>query len=216
MAIQVMIVEDEGLLRNMLTVALEAQPELRVVGACGDGTTAIRMAREISPDVILMDIDLGSGLNGVQTGIRIKEQTPRTGIVLLSSHKDKAYLDAIPPEQAHGWSYLLKQSVGDVEALTRAVQGAAAGLVVLDASLVMDLRPKLASRVNALTARQGEVLELIAQGYSNSAIAQKLRLGEKSVENYINAIYQKLEIDRQDVHPRVKAVLVYLEDTRPK
>ena len=188
MSTKVMIVEDEALFREMLRLSLQAQPGLEVVGAAGDGTTAYDMARDLEPDVILMDIELGDGPNGVEAGMRIKQDVPDVGIVLLSTHKEKEYLSLVPLDQAEGWSYLLKQSVGDVGALTRAVEGAAAGLVVLDPVLVTGLRPKPNSSVGALTARQSDVLEYMAQGYSNSAIAEQLNLGRKSVENYINAI----------------------------
>jgi DNA-binding NarL/FixJ family response regulator len=173
------------------------------------------MARDLSPDVIIMDIDLGKGPNGVEAGISIKEVCPAVGIVLLSAHKDKEYLSTIPADQSGGWSYLLKQSLADVGTLIRALQGAAAGLVVLDPELVMGLRPRPNTSVESLRGRYREVLELMAQGYSNAAIAEKLVLGEKSIENYINGIYQHLQISREDaIHPRVKAVLLYLKDSR--
>ena len=196
-----MIVEDEALFQEMLRLSLQTQPSLEVVGAASDGTRAYDMARDLQPDVILMDIELGDGPNGIETGLRIKEAVPSVGIVLLSTHREKEYLRLVPLDQAEGWSYLLKQSVGDVGALTRAVEGSASGLVVLDPVLVKGLRPKPNSSVGALTARQSEVLEYMAQGYSNSAIADQLNLGRKSVENYINAIYQHLQISRHDPIP---------------
>ena len=215
MTTKVMIVEDEGLFRDLLRVSLEAQPAFKVVGAAADGESSVRMAQDLSPDVIIMDIDLGKGPNGVEVGIRIKEVNPDVGIVLLSAHKDKEYLSAIPADRSAGWSYVLKQSLADLGALTRALEGAAAGLVVLDPELVMGLRPKANTSVEGLRGRHLEVLELMAQGYSNAAIAEKLVLGEKSVENYINGIYQQLQINREDaIHPRVKAVLLFLRESR--
>ena len=110
---------------------------------------------------------------------------------------------------------MLKQSLADLGALTRALEGAAAGLVVLDPELVMGLRPKPDTSVGSLRGRHLEVLELMAQGYNNGAIAEKLVLGQKSVENYINGIYQQLQINREDsIHPRVKAVLLFLQESR--
>ena len=212
---KVMIVEDEGLFRDLLHVSLAAQPAFEVVGVATDGESAVRLARELSPDVIIMDIDLGKGPNGVEAGICIKEAHPTIGIVLLSAHKEKEYLSAIPADQSGGWSYVLKQSLADLGALTRALEGAAAGLVVLDPELVMGLRPKPDTGVGSLRGRHLEVLELIAQGYSNAAIAEKLVLGQKSVENYTNGIYQQLQISREDsIHPRVKAVLLFLQESR--
>lgn len=215
MATRIMIVEDEALFREMLRISLSTQPQLEVIGSAANGAAAIKMAQELAPDVILMDIELGDGPSGIEAGIRIRAASPGVGIVLLSMHKDKEYLRSIPPEQAGGWSYLLKNSVADVATLTRAVEGAASGLVVLDPELVTALRPKPDTGLEGLTQRQRDVIELMAQGYGNGAIAGKLQLGEKSVENYINAIYQQLGITREEkMHPRVKAVLLYLEQSR--
>lgn len=214
MTIRTMVVEDEGLYREMLCLALNQQPDMQVIYAAEDGVSALQKAKELQPDVILMDIELGRGPNGIETGIAIKEENPKIGIVILSSHREKQYIESIPVNMAGGWSYLLKQSVHDVSSLTRAIQGAMSGLVVIDPQLVMALLPRPGGKLDRLTPRQREVLQIMAQGYNNSAIAQKLVLGEKSVENYINAIYQELEISREDlVHSRVKAVLLYLKES---
>ncbi|MDP3064750.1 MAG: response regulator transcription factor [Chloroflexota bacterium] len=212
---RVLICEDQGLFRDMLRLTLSAQPRIDVVGAVGDGVSAVRLARELKPDVVLMDIELGSEPDGIAAGRQIRQTAPKTGIVILSMHKDKEYIFAIPMAQASGWSYLLKQSVSDVGALVRAIEGSASGLMVLDPAIVDGLKPVVGSRLSRLTQRQREVLELIAQGYNNSTIAEKLVLNEKSVENYINALYQELDIHRgEPVHPRVKAVLLYLEESQ--
>lgn len=214
MAIDVVIAEDEGLFREMLGVALSSHPGINVVGSVESGEAAVQLARELNPDVMLLDIELGNGLNGIEAGRLIKEENPAVGIVILSSHKDKEYISAIPLENAGGWCYLLKQSVHDLASLTRALEGARSGLMVLDPLLVQALRPSTNGFLDGLTPRQWEVLQFIAQGYSNSAIADRLVLSEKSVENYINAVYQQLQITRGDrVHPRVKAVLLYLQQS---
>ena len=102
--------------------------------------------------------------------------------------------------EASGWSYLLEQSVGDTGALVRAIEGSAAGFVVLDPTVVSGLKPLQGSFSTRLTPRQREVLALMAEGYNNAAIAEKLVLGLKSVENYVNAIYQELSFtDGADV-----------------
>jgi DNA-binding NarL/FixJ family response regulator len=214
LTIQVVIAEDEGLFRDMPTRALSAHPNISVMHSVGDGESAVKVAREMHPDVVLMDIEMGTGLNGIEAGRLIKEEHPEIGIVILSSHRDKEYVTAMPLERAEGWCYTLKQSVSDVESLTRALEGAASGLMVLDPQLVESLRPGASGQLEGLTPRQWEVLQLIAKGFSNSAIAERLVLSEKSVENYINAVYQQLQITRGDrIHPRVKAVLVYLQQT---
>ncbi len=217
MAIRVMIVEDERLFRDLLKRCLEENTNLQVVAAVGEGKSALSTALSMKPDVVLMDIELGQGPNGIEVGLQIKQLRPETGIVLLTSHKEKEYLKAIPLDRCEGWSYLLKQSIADVDALARAVEGAASGLFVLDPELVHGLRPRKATPLASLTHRQQEVLELVAQGYSNPGIAEKLHLSVKSVENQLNTIYQVLDVNRDEpVHPRVKAVLAYLEWTRPQ
>ena len=216
-AIKLMIVEDEALFRDLLSVGLSAHPTINVVAMAADGAGAMETARQARPDVVLMDIDLGEGLSGIEAGRRIRQECPGVGIVLLSMHSDKEYLASLTPKEAGGWSYLLKGSVSNLESLTRAIEGAAAGLTVLDPEIVMALRPKPNTRLESLTQRQHEVLELMSQGHNNAALAGRLGIAEKSVENYINAIYQHLGVTDDDLaHPRVKAVLAYLEQSRQK
>ena len=212
--IRIMIVEDEGLFRDMLKISLSGVPNLEVVEAVSDGNAAIEAADRVYPDVILMDIELGSDPNGIAAGRAIKQEHPEIGIVILSSHRERQYLSLISAEESSGWSYLLKQSVSDSGALARAIEGAASGLVVMDPTVVNSLKPRKGSVTAGLTPRQQEVLNMMAQGYNNAAIAEKLVLGTKSVENYINAIYQELNLSHNGpLHPRVQAVLNYIKDS---
>ncbi len=212
--VNVMIVEDEALFRDMLKISLEAVPNMKVVGAVGDGNVAIDAANRYNPDVILMDIELGSDPNGISAGRSIRSEHPDMGIVILSSHRESQYLGLISSEESSGWSYLLKQSVSDAGALARAIEGAASGLVVMDPTVVNSMKPRKSSLTAGLTPRQQEVLTMMAQGYNNAAIAEKLVLGTKSVENYINAIYQELNLSHNGpLHPRVQAVLSYIRDS---
>jgi DNA-binding NarL/FixJ family response regulator len=212
--VKVMIVEDEGLFRDMLKISLGSVPHLEVVEAVSDGNRAIETAGRLRPDVILMDIELGSEPNGIAAGRAIKQEHPEIGIVILSSHRERQYLSLVAAEESSGWSYLLKQSVSDSGALARAVEGAASGLVVMDPTVVNSMKPRKGSITSGLTPRQQEVLSMMAQGYNNAAIAEKLVLGTKSVENYINAIYQELCLSHNGpLHPRVQAVLNYVKDS---
>lgn len=212
--IRIMIVEDEGLFRDMLKISLSAVPNMEIVDAVSDGVSAIDGASRLYPDVILMDIELGVEPNGIAAGRAIKLEHPDMGIVILSSHRERQYLSLIAAEESSGWSYLLKQSVSDSGALARAIEGAASGLVVMDPTVVNSLKPRKGSVTSGLTPRQQEVLTMMAQGYNNAAIAEKLVLGTKSVENYINAIYQELNLSHNGpLHPRVQAVLTYVKDS---
>jgi DNA-binding NarL/FixJ family response regulator len=212
--VNVMIVEDEGLFRDMLKISLGSVPNIQVVEAVSDGNAAVEVAGRVGPDVILMDIELGSEPNGIAAGRIIKEKHPEIGIVILSSHRERQYLSLISADESSGWSYLLKQSVSDAGALGRAIQGAASGLVVMDPTVVNSMKPRRGSMTAGLTPRQQEVLNMMAQGYNNAAIAERLVLGTKSVENYINAIYQELSLSHNGpLHPRVQAVLTYIKDS---
>lgn len=212
--VSVLIVEDEGLFRDMLKISLNSLPGMEVVEAVSDGGAAIETAGQLQPDVVLMDIELGSEPNGIEAGKSIKQSHEDMGIIILSAHKDRQYLNMMAADEYSGWSYLLKQSVTNAGALVRAIEGAASGLVVMDPTVVNSMKPRSGSLTAGLTPRQQEVLSMMAQGYNNAAIAEKLVLGTKSVENYINAIYQELTLSHNGpLHPRVQAVLSYIRDS---
>lgn len=212
--LRTLIVENESLFRDMLRVSLEARPSVEVVADVGDGQSAILLANEFDLDLVLMDLHLGDGPSGVEAGIAIKRSRPEIGIVLLSMHREVELLASLPADVATGWSYLLKQSVADVDALTRALEGAAAGLMMIDPALASDLRAGPGTTISSLTPRQSDVLGLMAQGYANSAIAEVLSISDKSVENYVNAIYQRLDLTHgESSHARVTAVLRYLRES---
>lgn len=213
----IVVVDDEALFRELLVRTLAAEPGLVVVGEAADGDRAVSLAREKNPDVVLMDIELPGKMDGIEAALQIKNESPGTGIVILSAHSERRYITSLPLENIQGWAYLLKQTVPDMAALVRAIQGSKAGMVVLDPAVVAGLRPRQGSAVARLNPRHQEVLEFLAQGYSNAAIAQQLKLSRKSVETYINAIYQELHLSHEpDLHARVKATLIYLESSKSR
>ena len=194
---------------------LESDPGLEIVGDAQDGETAIALAQQLKPDAVIMDIELSGELDGIETALKIKGERPETGVVILSAHKDRRYVTSLPIDESAGWAYLLKQSVPDVETIVRAIQGSVTGMIVLDPEVVMSLRPKKDSALGRLTPRLRQVIELIAQGYNNVAIARELTLSERSVETYINLIYQEFQLSGEpDRHARVSATLLYLEDSQ--
>src|SRR5262245_825476 len=215
-ALRVAIVEDDSLFRDLLRLALAGNPRYQVVDAAGDAEAALARLPLLRPDVAVLDIDLGAGASGIQLGMLLREQLPGIGIVLLSNHSVPRFLATLPPESMAGWCYLLKKSVSDVATLTRSLEGAAAGLVVLDPHLVAGRRSDQGP-LAGLTDREREILELIAQGYTNAAIAERLVLSERTVENRLNQLYHELGLasERREFNPRVRAALMYLAESRP-
>jgi len=210
--IRVVIVEDEALFREMLVGALSRQSNLEVVDTADDAENAIALARTARPDVMLMDIELGGEMDGIDAALAIKRESPQIGILILSSHDNPRYVTSLPLGESTGWGYLLKQTVRDIATLGQAIEGCARGLVVMDPAVMTKLHPREESAVGALTPRQQEVLRLLAEGLSNAAIARRLSLEERSVESYINVIYQHLGLSGEsEINMRVKAALAFLK-----
>lgn len=160
--VKVLIVENEDLFRDMLKISLGAIPNLEIVAAVCDGNAAIRATGQMRPEVVLMDIELGSDPNGIEAGKAIKSNHPDMGMILLSAHKDREYVSLIASTEMSGWSYVLKQSVTDADALVRAIEGAACGLVVMDQGVVNSMKPRKGLDTAGLTPRQQEVLSMMA------------------------------------------------------
>jgi len=209
---KVVIVEDEPLYRDLLELALSRDPEIEIVGAFQDGERCLERVGEFDPDVALLDIELAGDLYGIQVGLAMRRLYPGIGIVLLSNHRDPSFVSALREGKFAGWSYLLKKSVDNVDALRRAIAGAAEGFVVLDPALIGNAPARPNTQLAKLTPRQRDIMSLMAQGYSNVGIAEKLLLSVKTVENHINCLYQELQLDRDSAfQPRVLAVLAYLD-----
>lgn len=212
--IRVAVVEDEALFREMLVDALSRRASLEVVGTVADAPKAIALAREARPDVMLMDIELAGEMDGIEASLAIKKENPGIGIVFLSAHDNPRYLTSLPLGESTGWAYLLKQTVRDVSAIGQAIEGCARGMVILDPAVMAKLRPREGSAILRLTPRQQDVLRLLAQGLSNAAIARQLALEERSIESYINIIYQHLGLSGEpEINMRVKATLAFLKSS---
>lgn len=209
-----LIVEGETLLREMLSTVLSRHTRLRVLGAAPDGETALRMASDLNPHVVLLNADLKGRLDAMATARAIIAQRQDTGLVLLASQGDRGHLAALSAMKAAGWAYLARGAVAGVAGLVRAIESTAAGLVVLGPAGVEDLHTRRGTILQLLTPRQQEVLSLMAEGLSNIGIARALVLEGKSVENHINAVFNQLLPGRDPgFHPRVKAVLTYLQES---
>lgn len=213
--LKVVIVEDENLWRDLLVASLTTVSNLTVVGAYADGGSAFANVKNDDPDVALLDVNLGHGWNGVETGIELRKVKPSLGIVLLSNYARPEILTSLPPSALPGWSYLLKRTTRDLQTVVRAIEGSAANLVVLDPELVKPTNQK--NPLNGLTPRQAQILSLVAQGYTNQAISRTLFLSEKSVEHQLTAIYGQigLKSPSNEHHARVKAALLFALGQQP-
>ena len=211
--VRVLVVEDEPLYRQGLCSQLSACTGIEVVGAASSGQEAIDLAEELDPDAVLMDIELGGEPNGIRAGQIIKSASPLTGMVLLSAHANKQYLAMA--EEAGGWSYLLRKNVLDVDTLVDAIDGSLWGRVVVDPLLIAGLGPRPGTALSRLGKERVNVLELVAQGCSDVAIAAKLQISNGStVREHLDGIYRGLDIPSDgEVDPKVKAVLAYLDQT---
>lgn len=208
-ATRVVIIEDEPLFRQLLMAQLSSDPEIEVVGEGASGEEAIELAEALAPEVMLMDIEMGDGISGIQAGHTIKSRRPTMGIVLLSNHKAKQFI-----VNSGGWSYLLKRNVRDIETVARAVKGAAWGMIVIDPQLTDALKPRSDSALSQLEARDVKILELIAQGFTDKAISEELVIDVKTVQQRFKGIADSLGVERgPNVDPRVAAVRAYLEQT---
>jgi DNA-binding NarL/FixJ family response regulator len=210
---RVLIVEDVRLFSDLLARTLSSY--LDIIGMARDGATAITLAAEHQPDAVLMDIELEGAMDGIEAAIKIKQAKPSTGIVILSSHNDRRYVTSLPLVEIPGWAYLLKQTAPDIETVLRAIDASMNGMVMLDPSVVEGLKPRKDSLLASLTPRQLEVLQLIAEGHNNSSIAEHLVIAEKSVETYINSIYQNLNVSGEPgVHARVRAAMIFIDESQ--
>jgi len=186
--ITVLLVDDHSLVRRALKRTLEDAADLRVVGEAGDGQEAVKAAKRLQPDVVVMDFALPGLMGGAATQ-KILESLPETAVLILSMHAERSYVRAALDAGARG--YLLK-SATDME-LSEAVRQVAAGRHVLDSRIVLP-EPPLGDATRPLTAREMEVLRLIAHGKSNKEIAVELGIRANTVGVHRNNIMGALAI----------------------
>ncbi|MEH1057786.1 response regulator transcription factor [Micromonospora sp. CPCC 206171] len=211
---RVVIAEDLALLRDGLTRILEAF-DFEVVAAVDNGPSVLSALVTHRPDVAVLDVRLPPTFTdeGLQAAIGARAEIPGLPILVLSQHVEQLYARELLSDRAGGVGYLLKDRVSNVAQFVDAVRRVAGGGTVMDPEVVSQL---LASRSGAeplqeLTAREREVLGLMAEGRSNAAIAARLFVTEKAVSKHINNIFSKLRMPpSDDDNRRVLAVLTYL------
>ncbi|MFB2583280.1 response regulator [Herbiconiux sp. P15] len=214
--IRVVVVDDQPLYRQMLASTLSSAPGITVVGVAAGAGAAREIFAGLRPDAVdvaLLDVQLGDG-DGIELGLELRATRPGLGIVLLSATDALDVLLELPRPDSQGWSCLSKTSSLGLPALVRAIEVTAEGRTVLDPELVARRKPRRGSGLTRLSARQYEVLRLLAEGLSNAGIASRLGLAPRSVDNHIAAVYAELGLASGGVvNPRVGAALRFLEET---
>jgi DNA-binding NarL/FixJ family response regulator len=196
---------------------LDGLDDVELVAMCGDVDELRRAVDAERPDVVLTDIRMPP--TGTDEGIRfaaeLRSSHPEIGVVVLSQHAEPLHATALFEVGSDRRAYLLKERLRDAAELLRAIQEVADGGSVVDPRVVDELlalqRRRENTRLEQLTPRELEILAMIAEGRSNSAIAESLVITKRAVERHINSIFGKLDLgESEDVSRRVKAVLVYL------
>ena len=191
--IRVLVVDDHAVVREGLRTFLSLQDGIEVVGEAGDGREAVAVAERERPDVVLMDLVMPR-LDGVQAMRELRARVPRTRVIVLTSFLDDDRL--LPAIRAGAAGYLLKNV--EPSELARAVRAAEAGEALIDPAVAARLVDALADGEERdeqpLTAREQEVLDLVARGYANKRIARELGIAEKTVKTHVGHVLAKLGV----------------------
>jgi DNA-binding NarL/FixJ family response regulator len=211
--VRVVIADDSVLLREGLARLLE-DAGFEVVGQAGDGEDLVRKVGAHKPDAAVVDLRMPPTHTdeGLRAAKRIRERQPGTGVLVLSQYAEEEYATELLGDGAEGVGYLLKDRVADVDGFADAVRRVAEGGSALDPEIVqLMLGRRRDEPLEELTAREREVLALMAEGRSNQAIAEDLVITERAVEKHVTSIFGKLDLTPAPAdHRRVLAVLTFL------
>ncbi|MFI6723508.1 response regulator transcription factor [Streptomyces sp. R-74717] len=212
-SLRVVLAEDSVLLREGL-IGLLTRFGHEVVAAVGDAEALTAAVAEHGPDIVVTDVRMPPGFQdeGLHAAVRLREKQPALPVLVLSQYVQRTYAaDLLDSGDGSGVGYLLKDRVGQIEEFTDALQEVADGGTVVDPEVVRQLLRRRRDPLERLTAREGEVLALVAQGRSNGAIARDLVVSEAAVGKHIGNILAKLDLPPADeTHRRVLAVLTFL------
>jgi DNA-binding NarL/FixJ family response regulator len=216
MAIRVVVGEDSFLARQGITSILGEIEDVELVEASADLDELRAAVERASPDVVLTDIRMPptNTDEGIRFAAELRSSHPEIGVVVLSQHAEPRYAMALFKAGSDRRAYLLKERLRDQSELSRALHDVAAGRSLVDSRVVDKLvaaHEHQSSELSKLTPRELEILGLIAEGRSNSAIATKLSITKRAVERHINAIFLKLDLgEPENVSRRVMAALLFL------
>jgi DNA-binding NarL/FixJ family response regulator len=213
-ATRVVIADDSVLLRDGLVRLLE-DAEFQVVSAVGTAEDLLKAVNDDVPDLCIVDVRMPPTFTdeGIKAALTIRKEHPSVAVVVLSHYVEERYAAELLVGDTAGVGYLLKDRVVEVGEFVDSVRRVVAGGSAIDAEVVSQIlhRSKRARELERLTPRERDVLEAMAEGYSNRGIAEHLVISEGAVEKHISSIFTKLELDPEDgVHRRVLAVLTYL------
>ena len=213
---RVVVADDSVLLREGVARLLE-DAGFDVVGRSATAADLLLKVRSYDPDVALVDIRMPPTHTdeGLQAAKEIRAKHPRTAVLVLSQYAEPGYALELLQQNAEGIGYLLKDRINDLPEFTAAVRRVAAGGSALDSSVVSQLvgRRRRDDPLADLTPREREVLQLMAEGLSNVAIAERIVVTERAVEKHVTSIFQKLRLPAAgETHRRVLAVLTYLRN----
>ncbi len=218
--VRVVFAEDNYLVREGTAALLQNSNDVELVGMAASLDELLEKVEELKPEVVLTDIRMPptNTTEGIDAAKRIRAEHPEIGVVVLSQYAEEEYAYDLLKDGAAGLGYLLKERVSDLDEVVRALNEVSKGGSVLDPKVVEALvsaKDRMAhSPLLKLTEREREVLENMAQGKNNAAIAKSLFLTERAVEKHINSLFHKLGLSEEtDVHRRVMAVLAFLRES---
>ncbi|MGQ9501008.1 MAG: response regulator [Anaerolineae bacterium] len=203
MSISLLLADDHAVVRAGTRQLLERQPDMRVVGEASNGEEAVRLAMELKPDVVIMDVRM-PGMSGVEATRRIKQEVPQVAVLVLTAHDDDEYIFALLQAGANG--YLLKTA--EIDELVRAIRAVASGRSMLDPAVAGKVMAQFASgrtpaewvsgvkkdEFEGLTERELEILRLVGRGLTNKEIGRKLFISDRTVQAHLSNIFSKLGV----------------------
>ena len=219
MTLRVVFAEDNYLVREGTAALLGSVKDIQLVASVSDLEQLLDAVEKHRPDVVLTDIRMPPthSTEGIEAAKRIRAEHPDIGVLVLSQYAEEEYAYELLRNGAEGLGYLLKERIGDIEELVKALHDVARGGSVLDPRVVEGLVARKdresQSALGQLTEREREVLGQMAQGKNNAAIAKTLFLTERAVEKHINSLFHKLGLSEEpEIHRRVMAVLAFLRE----